>query len=87
MNIELEGYRKADNLASQLVPELKILYPDLKNLIFTRSLSVTADSLKVDTITVAIAKFGKNPGNKDKKIISEWLKQRTGTGEVKLIIE
>lgn len=87
MNIELEGYRRADNLAGQLVPELKILYPELQNLIFTRSLSVTADSLKVDTVTVAIARFGKKPKGNDVERISDWLKQRTGTEKVKLIIE
>lgn len=87
MEKELSEFRRVDNLASQLAPELKILYPSLDNLVFTRSLSVAADSLKVDTVTVAIMKFEKIPGKNEKKKISEWLKQRAGTDNLKLILE
>lgn len=87
MGKELAEFKKADDLASQLVPELKILYPSLDNLIFTRSLSVAADSLKVDTVTVAIVRFDKIPGKSDRDKISNWLKQRAGTDNLKLIIE
>lgn len=87
MGKELAEFRKADILASELAPELKILYPSLENIIFTRSLSVSADSLKVDTVTVAIVRFGKSPGKTDKEKIAQWLKQRAGTNKLRLIVE
>lgn len=87
MTRELDESRRADKMASELVPELKILYPSLENLIFTRSLSVKADSLKVDTVTVAIVKFGKMPGKDEQSKLTKWLKQRAGSDNLKLIIE
>lgn len=84
---ELNEFKKIDALAVSLMPEMKIFYPSVKNIIFTRSLSVSADSVKVDTITVAILKLENKPSNADRDKLEKWLKQKAETDKLKMIIE
>ena len=44
-----------------LVPELKVLYPSITSLSIAHSLETRVDSMKTDTVTLAVLKFGKHP--------------------------
>lgn len=80
-------YKGYDKLCEQLVPELKVLYPSTRSLSISRTTEMNIDSLKVDTITLAVMKFGRTlkPVEKDK--ITEWLKARLKADKLKLIVE
>ena len=70
----LERYKTFDELGKKIIPELKVLYPSV-------------DSVRVDTVTLAVLKFGKHPGAHEKEKIAEWLKARTGAKQLRLITE
>ena len=83
----LEQYRTYDAMSRTLVPELKVLYPTVTTLSIAHSLEVRVDSMKADTVTLAVLKFTKHPSTTEKQKISEWLKARVGAKQLRLITE
>lgn len=83
----IETYKTHDQLSRTLVPELKVLYPSVTSLSITRSVELTVDSLKADTVTLALLKFTKQPSVDEKVKISNWLKARVGVKQLRLITE
>lgn len=83
----IESYKIHDQLSRTLVPELKVLYPSVTSLSITRSVELTVDSLKADTVTLALLKFAKQPSTAEKVKISNWLKARVGVKQLRLITE
>ena len=81
----LEQYKEYDALSRTLAPELKVLYPSIHTLSIARSLEVRVDSLKADTVTLAVMKFAKQPTEAEKTKISDWLKARVGAKKLRLI--
>lgn len=84
---DLERYRTFDGLSKALVPELKVLYPSVRSLSLSHAIEMTVDSMRTDTVLLAVMKFGKQPDAAEKAKIAEWLKARTGTDSLKLITE
>lgn len=83
----LEQYKSYNELGRTLVPELKVLYPSISSLSIAHSLETRVDSMKTDTVTLAVMKFIKQPSVADKTKINEWLKARIGTEKLRLITE
>lgn len=83
----LAKYKKFDELGKTIVPELKVLYPSVQTVSISHAIELTIDSVQVDTITLAVLKFGKHPNANEKEKITEWLKARTGSKKLRLIAE
>ncbi len=47
--------------------QLKVLYPSITTLSIAHSLEVRVDSMKTDTVTLAVLKFGKHPSVAEKE--------------------
>ena len=82
---QLGKYKSYDNLSRMIVPELKVLYPAVTSLSIAHSTETRVDSMKTDTLTLAVLKFTKQPAEADKEKISNWLKARVGANKLKLI--
>lgn len=67
--------------------EMKVLFPEIKTLSVSKSLQLAVDSAQIDTLTFAIVSCRKQPSEQEKKKIEEWLKARTATDKLRLIIE
>ena len=67
--------------------EMKVLFPEIKTLSVSKSLQLAVDSAQIDTLTFAIVSCRKQPSEHEKKKIAEWLKARTATDKLRLIIE
>lgn len=83
----LQLYKTYDEMSRTLVPELKVLYPSITTLSIAHALETRVDSMKTDTITLAVLKFAKNPTVAEKEKISAWLKARVGAKKLRLITE
>ena len=83
----LEEYKSYDNLSRTLVPELKVLYPSITTLSIAHALETRVDSMKTDTVTLAVLKFSKHPSAAEKDKISDWLKARVKAKKLRLITE
>ena len=90
-DMEREGDKQThlifDELGKTIVPELKVLYPSVKTVSISHAIELSVDSIRPDTITLAVLKFGKHPGVQEKEKITEWLKARTGAKRLRLIAE
>lgn len=68
-------------------PELKVLYPSVTALSISHTIETTVDSMKTDTIALAVLKFTRHPKNEEKAKISAWLQARVGAKKLRLIVE
>ena len=57
----LERYKTFDELGKKIIPELKVLYPSVKTVSISHAIELAVDSVRVDTVTLAVLKFGKHP--------------------------
>lgn len=83
----LYEYTRYSNLDMAIVPELKVLFPQTKNIAMGYSTRVNIDSMRTDTLVLAHMEFTKRPNKIEQQKINEWLKARTGAKQLKLIIE
>ena len=83
----LKRYKSFDELGKTIVPELKVLYPSVKSISISQAIETTVDTIRADTVTLAVLKFGKHPDAREKDKITEWLKARTGAKKLRLITE
>lgn len=83
----LEAYKAYDKLSRDLIPELKVLYPAATSLSISNSIELTVDSMKADTVTLAVLKFSRQPEAKEKEKIALWLKARVGAKRLRLMTE
>ncbi len=83
----LEQYKSYDEMSRTIIPELKVLYPSVTAVSISHTLETTVDSLKTDTVALAVLKFDRRPGESEKQKISEWLQARIGAKKLRLIAE
>lgn len=79
---------KATNFTSQaLAGEVKALYPTLKEFSINRTLVTSLDSMKQDTTYLVFMKFQRRPYRSDLKRLEDWLKAKTNSEKVRIILE
>lgn len=83
----LEKYKSYDEMSRTIIPELKVLYPLVTTVSISHTLETTVDSLKTDTIALAVLKFTRHPSASEKAKITEWLQARVGAKKLRLITE
>lgn len=81
----LERYKNFDELGRNIIPELKVLYPSVKSIAISHAIELAVDSARADTVTLAVLKFDKQPGAQEREKITEWLKARTGSKQLRLM--
>lgn len=87
LEASLERYKEYDTMSRTLVPELKVLYPFITSISISHSLETRIDSMKTDTVTLAVLQFSKHPSEVEKKKIGAWLKARVKAKKLRLITE
>lgn len=66
--------------------EMKVLFPEVRTISLSKSLQLNVDSARTDTLTFAIVGCGKKPSHTEKNKMEQWLKARTGTEKLQLIL-
>ena len=83
----LNSYLTYDELARTLMPEMKVLYPQVTRFSLSRSLEMSVDSARADTVTFAIIHLNKRMDDREKAKMVEWMKARTNSKELRLLLE
>jgi uncharacterized membrane protein len=86
LEARLSGNKSEKNLPD-LHTELHSLYPDMKEFSLTQAVFQRTDTIKVDTVVVCIAMFTRYLTKSEKTKMTNWLKERTASDSVRLIIE
>ncbi len=89
---QLASYTRYERLSNELLEELVVLYPSVKELSLSHGAHVTTKSsgqqnTKVDTLTIAVIRFDSIPAPRDLETIQRWIKTRLGTQSLRLITE
>lgn len=71
----------------QLTREIKNSYPVIKEVTLSRGATVTADSLKMTELIVAVVKTEENLDDREMDKLAEWLKIRLSTDDILLLQE
>lgn len=79
--------QKKAAIDSMVIVEMKVLYPAIETFGVTKLAIRTADSLRVDTQRIALARFGKPLRKADVVKLQRWLQQRYQSPSLKLIIQ
>ena len=83
----LNSYLTYDELARTLMPEMKVLYPQVTRFSLSSSLEMSVDSARADTVTFAIIHLNKRMDDREKAKMVEWMKARTNSKELRLLLE
>lgn len=83
----LNNYLTYDELARTLMPEMKVLYPQVTRFSLSKSLEMSVDSARADTVTFAIIHLNKRMDDREKAKMVEWMKARTNSKELRLLVE
>ena len=84
---QLADFSGSDWMSTQLGQELKVLFPEIKTLSVSKSLRLSVDSSRIDTLTYAIIDCQRMLDSKNRDKIVKWLKAKTGDADLQLIIE
>ena len=84
---ELKVYAAYNAVDKKIIPELKVLYPSAETIAMAKTVELSVDSTRMDTLTLVLMKFAKHPSEKEQEKITEWLKARVGAKKLKLVVE
>lgn len=87
LKLKLDSMTTKNKIGMQLFSELKISYPDLKDIIINESTTLIDTSSVKQTIFLAVLDFNKPVSSKEKIKIEEWLKVRLKENKIKVIFE
>jgi uncharacterized hydrophobic protein (TIGR00271 family) len=84
---DLEQYIDSYKLGEEMAAELRIIFPDVTE-VLTSLASVTGiENLKTERMFTAVIKCRENPSQAEKLKLEQWLKARTKNDTLRLIIE
>lgn len=81
----LNNYMVYDSLSNRIAPEIKILFPSIKNIALTRIIRTDVTANHNDTLTVAILNYQNTPSQTDTERFRDWLSARMGTTKLEII--
>lgn len=86
---QLSEYIKYDTLSAELQGEVKTLFPKIKSFAVTQAKQVNIETNKAEKITFALISLKNNQkiSNEEQKHLTEWLKARTKTQNMRLVIQ
>lgn len=83
----LDVYHSYDRLTTELIPEIKVLFPFVQEASLSRTYLMSTDSIKPDMVMLVYLKSKTKVHETEQKKIKEWLSARIETKNIKLIIE
>ena len=84
---ELSNYSTYHQLNKQIVPELKVLYPQIERISMSQMIVFNVDSAQTDTLTMVLMGLKEEMNATQMKQMQEWLKARSGAHKMKLVME
>ncbi|MCD7937569.1 MAG: TIGR00341 family protein [Tannerellaceae bacterium] len=83
----LELYKTYDKLTPELLPEMKVLFPSIREASCSHTYIMHTDEQLPDTVMLVYLKSNKVFSSEDQKKLADWLAARTNMENIKLLIE
>ncbi len=84
---ELYKYKQAEYPTADISAELRVQYATLQSLAISNTHLFNASEAKMDTVCLVLAKFAQSPSTADRQKIEEWLKVRTKSKKLEVVIK
>ena len=84
---DLNKYHSYNHLTSELMPEMKVLFPYIKEVSCAHTYLMDMDSIKPDTVLLVYLKSKEKVREAEQEKIKKWLAARVEQKKIKLIIE
>lgn len=87
LKAKLDSYTAYDSLGSQIVPELKILFPEVSDITIAHVRQTAVDSEQAEPVTLVLVTYRNRPGQEKHNHFKAWLSARLGVENIKLVVE
>ena len=84
---ELRNHSTYHQLNQQIVPELKVLYPQVESVSLSQMEVLTVDSMQKDTLIMVLMGLKEEMNAVQMQQMQEWLKTRTKANKMKFVVE
>ena len=84
---ELSNYSTYHQLNKQIVPELRVLYPQIGRISMSQMIVFSVDSAQTDTLTMVLMGLKEEMNTTQMEQMQEWLKTRSGAQKMKFVVE
>ena len=84
---ELSNYSTYHQLNKQIVPELRVLYPQVDRISMSQMIVFSVDSAQTDTLTMVLMGLKEEMNATQMEQMQEWLKTRSGAQKMKFVVE
>ena len=84
---ELSNYSTYHQLNKQIVPELRVLYPQIGRISMSQMIVFSVDSAQTDTLTMVLMGLKEEMNATQMEQMQEWLKTRSGAQKMKFVVE
>lgn len=84
---QVNQYKSYGRLTSELIPELKVLFPFVEEASCSHTYIMSTEVAKPDTVMLVYLKSKSNVKEAERKKIKEWLSARLSIDNIKLLIE
>lgn len=76
---------RTDTVAASLIPELRVIFPQVSDIAVSRTIVASTDSTRLDTINIALIKFNQHLSGPRTKELSEYLAARLRLHDIKIV--
>jgi uncharacterized hydrophobic protein (TIGR00271 family) len=87
LNRILPDFTGSNLMNETMKQEIKVLFPTIKTISVSKSLLLNVDSTRMDTFTFAFVDCKKQLSKQEQEKMLEWLRARTGTSKLRLVVE
>lgn len=87
LNRILPDFTGSNLMNETMKQEIKVLFPTIKTISVSKSLLLNVDSTRMDTLTFAFVDCKKQLSKQEQEKMLEWLRARTGTSRLRLVVE
>ena len=84
---DLDKYQRFDSIGTEISPEMKIIFPQVKDIAVARTYYNQVDSVKISSVTLAFIVTDRKINDNEKIKLKEWLAARMQTDNLKLVIQ
>ena len=83
----VEQYQSSSRLTSDLIPEMKVLFPYVTAASCSNTYIVNTETAQPDTVMLVYLKANEKVGDKEQEKIKQWFAARANVKDIKLLIE
>ena len=84
---KLHYIQRYDSIGVEIAPEIKVLFPQVRDIALSNLIFNNVETLRLDTVTLAIVSFESSISQQEQSRFQDWLEARLGVKKIRIMIE